>query len=57
MTRLTIKYKILGSIVRQMLGNSRSEEECLECIHSLADRELIQVSSEVKLLKFKYNLP
>lgn len=57
MNKMTVRYKILGSVVRQMLGNSRTEEECLECIHSLAERELIQLSSEVKLLKFKYNLP
>lgn len=36
---------------------NHSEEEALLLITSLEEKEIIPVAREIKLLKFKYNLP
>ena len=55
--RLSKKYQKLGLIIRNLMHKIHSEEEALYMITSMEEKEVITVAREIKLLKFKYNLP
>lgn len=48
---------MLGKFIRQLITAGVPEESISEEIEALREEERIHVASEVKLLKFKYNLP
>lgn len=55
--RLSKKHQRLGLIIKNLMVKNHSEEEALLLITSLEEKEIIPVAREIKLLKFKYNLP
>jgi hypothetical protein len=55
--RLTAKYKLLSNFIRQLITGTTDEEGLREEVAALREDELIHMAMEVKLLKFKYQLP
>ena len=55
--RLNKKHQKFGFVVKNLIHKTNSEEESLYMITSMQEKEVINVAREIKLLKFKYNLP